>query len=49
MEDGERVARTPTTTDAFNAAAEASRREMLDAIGPPPEQSRPELNPRALV
>jgi DNA-binding transcriptional ArsR family regulator len=27
------VARTPTTTDAFNAVAEASRRELLDAIG----------------
>ena len=28
-----RVARTPTTTDAFNAVAEASRRELLDALG----------------
>src|SRR5215207_11424407 len=28
-----RVARTPTTTDAFNAVAEASRRDLLDAIG----------------
>jgi DNA-binding transcriptional ArsR family regulator len=27
------VARTPTTTDAFNAVAEASRRRLLDAIG----------------
>ena len=27
------VARTPTTTDAFNAVAEASRRKLLDAIG----------------
>jgi DNA-binding transcriptional ArsR family regulator len=27
------VARTPTTTDAFNAVAEASRRDLLDAIG----------------
>jgi DNA-binding transcriptional ArsR family regulator len=27
------VARTPTTTDAFNAVAEASRREILDALG----------------
>jgi DNA-binding transcriptional ArsR family regulator len=27
------VARTPTTTDAFNAVAEASRRQLLDAIG----------------
>ena len=27
------MARTPTTTDAFNAVAEASRRELLDAIG----------------
>jgi DNA-binding transcriptional ArsR family regulator len=28
------MARTPTTTDAFNAVAEASRRDLLDAIGP---------------
>jgi DNA-binding transcriptional ArsR family regulator len=28
------VARTPTTTDAFNAVAEGSRRELLDALGP---------------
>ena len=28
------MARTPTTTDAFNAVAEASRRNLLDAIGP---------------
>jgi DNA-binding transcriptional ArsR family regulator len=27
------VARTPTATDAFNAVAEASRRQLLDAIG----------------
>jgi DNA-binding transcriptional ArsR family regulator len=27
------MARTPTTTDVFNAVAEASRRELLDAIG----------------
>ncbi len=27
------MARSPTTTDAFNAVAEASRRELLDAIG----------------
>lgn len=27
------MARTPTTTDAFNAIAEASRRELLDALG----------------
>jgi DNA-binding transcriptional ArsR family regulator len=27
------VARTPTTTDAFSAVAEASRRDLLDAIG----------------
>ena len=27
------MARTPTTTDAFNAVAEASRRKLLDAIG----------------
>jgi DNA-binding transcriptional ArsR family regulator len=27
------VARTPTTTDAFNAVAETSRRQLLDAIG----------------
>jgi DNA-binding transcriptional ArsR family regulator len=27
------MARAPTTTDAFNAVAEASRRELLDAIG----------------
>jgi DNA-binding transcriptional ArsR family regulator len=27
------MARTPTTTDAFNAVAEASRRDLLDAIG----------------
>jgi DNA-binding transcriptional ArsR family regulator len=27
------MARTATTTDAFNAVAEASRRELLDAIG----------------
>jgi DNA-binding transcriptional ArsR family regulator len=27
------VARTPTTTDAFNAVAEASRRQLLDALG----------------
>jgi DNA-binding transcriptional ArsR family regulator len=27
------MARTPTTTDAFNAVAEASRRRILDALG----------------
>ena len=27
------MARTATTTDAFNAVAEASRRELLDALG----------------
>lgn len=27
------MARTPTTTDAFNAVAEASRRALLDALG----------------
>jgi DNA-binding transcriptional ArsR family regulator len=27
------VARAPTTTDAFSAVAEASRRDLLDAIG----------------
>ena len=27
------MARTPTTADAFNAVAEASRRRLLDAIG----------------
>ena len=27
------MARTPTTTDAFNAVAEESRRDLLDAIG----------------
>ncbi|MBZ5710067.1 ArsR/SmtB family transcription factor [Nannocystis pusilla] len=27
------MARTPTTTDVFNAVAEASRRELLDALG----------------
>ena len=27
------MARTPTTTDAFNAVAESSRRQLLDAIG----------------
>ena len=27
------MARTATTTDAFNAVAEASRRDLLDAIG----------------
>jgi DNA-binding transcriptional ArsR family regulator len=27
------VARTATTTDAFNAVAEASRRHLLDALG----------------
>lgn len=27
------MARTPTTTDVFNAVAEASRRELLNAIG----------------
>ena len=28
-----RMARTPTTADAFNAVAEASRRDLLDALG----------------
>jgi DNA-binding transcriptional ArsR family regulator len=28
-----RMARTATTTDAFNAVAEASRRDLLDALG----------------
>src|SRR5688572_7855795 len=28
-----RVSRTATTTDAFNAVAEASRRDLLDALG----------------
>jgi DNA-binding transcriptional ArsR family regulator len=28
-----RMARTSTTADAFNAVAEASRRELLDALG----------------
>ena len=28
------VARTPTTTDAFNAVAEGNRRALLDALGP---------------
>jgi DNA-binding transcriptional ArsR family regulator len=28
-----RMARMPTTTDAFNAVAEASRRALLDALG----------------
>jgi DNA-binding transcriptional ArsR family regulator len=28
-----RVARSATTTDAFNAVAEGSRRELLDALG----------------
>jgi DNA-binding transcriptional ArsR family regulator len=28
------VARTATTTDAFNAVAESSRRQLLDALGP---------------
>jgi DNA-binding transcriptional ArsR family regulator len=27
------MARSPTTTDAFNAVAEASRRDLLNAIG----------------
>jgi DNA-binding transcriptional ArsR family regulator len=27
------MARAPTTTDAFNAVAEANRRQLLDAIG----------------
>ena len=27
------MARTPTTADAFNAVAEASRRDLLDAMG----------------
>ena len=27
------MARTPTTTDAFNAVAESSRRALLDALG----------------
>lgn len=27
------MARTPTTTDAFNAVADASRRDLLDALG----------------
>ncbi len=27
------MARTPTTTDAFNAVAEARRRQLLDALG----------------
>jgi DNA-binding transcriptional ArsR family regulator len=27
------MARTPTTTDAYNAVAEASRRRLLDALG----------------
>jgi DNA-binding transcriptional ArsR family regulator len=27
------MARTPTTTDAFSAVAEASRRDLLDAMG----------------
>jgi DNA-binding transcriptional ArsR family regulator len=27
------MARTPTTADAFNAVAEASRRDLLDALG----------------
>src|SRR3954469_23447952 len=27
------MARTPTTTDVFNAVAEASRRHLLDALG----------------
>ena len=27
------MARTPTTTDAFNAVSEASRRDLLDALG----------------
>ena len=28
-----RMARTPTTADVFNAVAEASRRDLLDALG----------------
>jgi DNA-binding transcriptional ArsR family regulator len=28
-----RMARTPTTADPFNAVAEASRRDLLDALG----------------
>lgn len=27
------MARTPTTSDVFNAVAEASRRQLLDALG----------------
>jgi DNA-binding transcriptional ArsR family regulator len=27
------MARTPTTTDVFNAVAEAGRRQLLDALG----------------
>jgi DNA-binding transcriptional ArsR family regulator len=27
------MARTPTTADAFNAVAESSRRDLLDALG----------------
>ncbi|TSE00729.1 winged helix-turn-helix transcriptional regulator [Skermania sp. ID1734] len=27
------MARTPTTTDVFNAVAESSRRDLLDALG----------------
>ena len=27
------MARTPTTADAFNAVADASRRQLLDALG----------------
>ena len=27
------MARTPTTSDAFNAVAEVSRRQLLDALG----------------
>jgi len=27
------MARSPTTTDVFNAVAEASRRDLLDALG----------------
>jgi len=27
------MARTPTTADSFNAVAEASRRDLLDALG----------------
>lgn len=30
---GVRVARTPTTTDAFSAVADSSRRALLDALG----------------